>query len=175
VSQPRVQMTLGPKRKKSLLTASLAVTFLTLSERRDLNPRPLAPQASALPGCATFRVTSPFAQFLLGRTQYTKNILSLQSTEFRFLLLNGQNRVPRSVLCIYAWLRFKTRGHAMLTRALPFLDRQSMTERIISRNWMRQQDAEPVRLNTLPQNYCSHRRCACRRLESWCSEQVFSR
>jgi hypothetical protein len=25
------------------------------SERRDLNPRPLAPQASALPGCATFR------------------------------------------------------------------------------------------------------------------------
>ena len=26
-----------------------------LSERRDLNPRPLAPQASALPGCATLR------------------------------------------------------------------------------------------------------------------------
>ncbi len=26
-----------------------------LSERRDSNPRPLAPQASALPGCATLR------------------------------------------------------------------------------------------------------------------------
>jgi hypothetical protein len=26
-----------------------------MSERRDLNPRPLAPQASALPGCATLR------------------------------------------------------------------------------------------------------------------------
>ena len=25
------------------------------SERRDLNPRPLSPQNSALPGCATFR------------------------------------------------------------------------------------------------------------------------
>tara|TARA_Y100001970_G_scaffold175299_1_gene213823 strand:+ start:721 stop:864 length:144 start_codon:yes stop_codon:yes gene_type:complete len=25
------------------------------SERRDLNPRPLVPQTSALPGCATLR------------------------------------------------------------------------------------------------------------------------
>ncbi len=33
---------------------------IPLSERRDLNPRPLAPQASALPGCATFRVISRY-------------------------------------------------------------------------------------------------------------------
>lgn len=29
------------------------------SERRDLNPRPLSPQNSALPGCATFRYILP--------------------------------------------------------------------------------------------------------------------
>ena len=31
-----------------------------LSERRDLNPRPLDPQSSALPGCATFRLAAEF-------------------------------------------------------------------------------------------------------------------
>ena len=38
--------------------ASLIFFFLRpfcLSERRDLNPRPLEPHSSALPGCATFR------------------------------------------------------------------------------------------------------------------------
>ena len=38
------------------------------SERRDLNPRPLPPQGSALPGCATFRPTPRRA-----RHKYTKD------------------------------------------------------------------------------------------------------
>ncbi len=33
-----------------------------MSGRRDLNPRPLAPHASALPGCATSRKTLPRQQ-----------------------------------------------------------------------------------------------------------------
>ena len=33
--------------------------FLIWSERRDLNPRPIAPEANALPDCATLRRRAP--------------------------------------------------------------------------------------------------------------------
>ncbi len=44
----------APKIIKALRKSILKPLFIG-SEWRDLNPRPLAPQASALPGCATPR------------------------------------------------------------------------------------------------------------------------
>ena len=44
------------------------------SERRDLNPRPLHPQYSALPGCATLRpVLVIAAPRYLGNRLFSKN------------------------------------------------------------------------------------------------------
>src|SRR5438876_10223119 len=45
--------------KYNLESKSTLTPSLVWSGRRDLNPRPLAPQASALPGCATPRTFQP--------------------------------------------------------------------------------------------------------------------
>ena len=49
--------------------------FFHWSERRDLNPRPLAPQTSALPGCATLRIRA----FILPFFKKSKLFLSAKS------------------------------------------------------------------------------------------------
>ena len=43
------------------------------SERRDLNPRPLHPQCSALPGCATLRLRGDY-MYVLEKYQAFKAI-----------------------------------------------------------------------------------------------------
>ena len=47
----------------TILGLSVPTCTTVWSERRDLNPRPLHPQCSALPGCATLRQGSNYTCF----------------------------------------------------------------------------------------------------------------
>ncbi len=60
LQQKELREAAPPIKTESVDTAAQSSALITQhfgdwSGRRDLNPRPLAPQASALPGCATPR------------------------------------------------------------------------------------------------------------------------
>ena len=80
----------------SLNKVSQCETFgnLNWSERRDLNPRPFAPEANALPDCATLRLwESPQTKRLLGEKQNSaKYIISRCHSQGRKINKTAQQR-----------------------------------------------------------------------------------
>ena len=67
--------------------------LLIKSERRDLNPRPLLPQSSALPSCATPRYSQiPIINLLFSKMQVKRSLI------FAFLDITPQPPLLASFL-----------------------------------------------------------------------------
>src|SRR5207249_10176232 len=66
--QPRFDQVASPAAPTTTGFDQIAVSQTIQSGRRDLNPRPLDPQSSALPGCATPRWSRTRTQALSGQS-----------------------------------------------------------------------------------------------------------
>src|SRR5512138_539552 len=79
------------------MPSSFVTRISTKSGREDLNLRPHAPQACALPGCATSRPATSTLSFALEQSQYVLQFGAdlLQLLCRRFGSGNGRREAPR--------------------------------------------------------------------------------